>query len=163
MATVEIKGLQRTVNMLRTLGVNVQNVVDSSLQQSAEKIAEQAVKNIQNMNVTYNGHNYDAKDTGALMREIHTEHLGLCRYAAGTDVPYAPYVEFGTGSAGDPAVAHTTRPKWVYFDPRIGGFRTAYPQPPRPFLRPAFVQLKDVVSQNIRAALIRAAMSEVTP
>lgn len=34
--------------------------------------------------------------TGNLRRSLHTTPLGLARAAVGTDVEYAPYVEYGT-------------------------------------------------------------------
>lgn len=163
MATVEIKGLQKIVGQLQRLGHNVNTIADNSLQQSAYAVKREVENNIQTVTATHNGHLYKAVDTGQLLRSIHIEKLGLCRYAVGTAVEHAPYVEFGTGSAGDPAVAHTMRPKWVYFDTRIGEYRTAYPQPPRPFMRPAFISMKSVVTMNLTRAIIAAAMSEVTP
>ena len=138
MPTVEIKGLDRLKRHLETLGKDVDKIVDNSLHKSAYQINRQAIKNIQNMNVSYNGRIYDAKETGRLMRSITVEKLAMCQYAVGTAVKYAAAVEFGTGSAGDPVVPHTTRVKWTYYDPAKGQYRTAYPAPPRPFLRPAF-------------------------
>ena len=163
MATVEIKGLNKIVGQLQRLGHNVNTIADNSLQQSAYAVKREVENNIQTVTATHNGHLYKAVDTGQLLRSIHIEKLGLCRYAVGTAVEHAPYVEFGTGSAGDPVVAHTMRPKWVYFDTRIGEYRTAYPQPPRPFMRPAFISMKSVVTMNLTRAIIAAAMSEVTP
>ena len=47
-----------------------------------------------------------------------------CVATIGTNVEYAPYVEFGTGQRGDPAVSH--RQDWLG-------------QPPQPYLRPALI------------------------
>lgn len=156
MASVEIKGLQALTERLQRLGRDTDAIVDNSLNQSAEQIRKQAQINIQNMSVSYNGAIYDAKETGQLMREQHVERLGSCRYAVGTFVEYAPYVEFGTGSAGDPIVPHTARTKWTYYDDILGGFRTAYPRPPCPFLRPAFETYRNRVAKDIYAALLKA-------
>ena len=111
-------------------------------------VSTQIEKNIQSVSVAYNGHTYTATDTGNLFRHIYVEKLGLCRYAIGTNVPYAPMVEYGTGSAGDPSVSHTTRPKW--------GYRTAYPQPARPYMRPAFETKKSAVTLNLTNAITKA-------
>ncbi len=157
MATVEIKGLQGTINKLNRLGKNIDTVVDNSLHKSAYDIKREIEKNIQTASVSNNGHTYKATDTGRYLRSIHIEKLGNCRYAIGTNIEYAPMVEFGTGSAGDPAVAHTAKPKWVYFNPAVGDFRTAYPQPPRPSFRPAFETKKSVVTMNLTRAIINAA------
>ena len=140
---------------LNQLGRNVDAIVDNSLHKSAYQIQRKAVSNIQSMSVSYNGNVYDAKDTGRLVNSISVEKLDNCQYAVGTGVEYAPYVEFGTGSAGDPSVAHTACPRWVYCD-NEGNFHTAYPQPARPFLRPAFEQHKKIVSQNIINAIVNA-------
>lgn len=167
MATVEIKGLQKIVGQLQRLGHNVNTIADNSLQQSAYAVKREVENNIQIVTATHNGHLYKAVDTGQLLRSINIKKLGLCRYAVGTAIEHAPYVEFGTGSAGDPAVAHNTSnicarknrknadapPKLVHFAP----------QPPRPYMRPAFVSMKSVVTMNLTRAIIAAAMSEVTP
>lgn len=157
---IQIKGLEGFIDRLNKLGRDVDTIVDSSVKDSALQIQKAAENNIQNMSVLYNGHIYDAKETGQLQREIHTERLGLCRYGVGTFVEYAPYVEFGTGSAGDPVVAHNTSdicarrsskdpdalPKLVHFAPR----------PPCPFLRPAFELYRNAVSKEIRNAIVKA-------
>lgn len=147
MATVEIKGLQSTIAKLRTLGRDLDKVVDNSLHKSAYDIKRDTENNIEAV---------DAVDTGRLRNSITVEKVGKCRYAVGTNVEYAPPVEFGTGSKGDPAVAHTTKIKWVYCDPS-GQFHTAYPQPARPFLRPAFEANRQRVKDNIIRDILKAA------
>ena len=65
-------------------------------------------------------------DTGQLRNSISTQAEDTpagAKAQVGTNVAYAPYVEFGTGQKGDPAVAH--REDWLG-------------SPPHPFLRPAF-------------------------
>ena len=147
MATVEIKGLQGLITKLRALGRDIDTVVDSSLQKSAYGIQKSAVNNIDAAGTVR---------TGRLRKSITVEKLGKCRYAVGTNVEYAPYVEFGTGSKGDPAVAHTTKVKWVYCDAE-GKFHTAYPQPARPFLRPAFEARKQAVKDALVSDILKAA------
>lgn len=146
---IEIRGLDSLMHKLDMLGRDSASIVDESLSKSAYSIKREAEKNIQAVGAT---------DTGELLRSIHTEKLGQCRYAVGTAVKYAPMIEFGTGFKGDPQAAHTARLSWVYFDKNTGGFRTGYPQPARPFLRPAFEAMKDVVAMNIRRDLIKAAL-----
>ena len=158
MATVEIKGLQSVINRLNSLGKSIDTVADNSLHKSAYDIKREVEKNIQTVTAAYNGHTYKATDTGRLFRSIHVEKLGMCRYAIGTNVEYAPMVEYGTGSAGDPSVPHTAKVKWVYFNPTVGEFRTAYPQPPRPYMRPAFETKRSVVTMNMSRDLLRAAI-----
>lgn len=147
MATVEIKGLQGLITKLRALGRDIDTVVDNSLHKSAYGIQKSAVNNIDVAG---------AVRTGRLRKSITVEKLGKCRYAVGTNVEYAPYVEFGTGSKGDPSVAHTAKIKWVYCDAE-GKFHTAYPQPARPFLRPAFEARKQAVKDALVRDILKAA------
>lgn len=53
----------------------------------------------------------------------------------GTPVEYAIYVECGTGPYATTG-GGTTKPSWVYQD-EFGQWHRAYPQKPRPFLKPA--------------------------
>ena len=147
MATIEIKGLQGVINRLRALGKDLDTVVDKSLHKSAYAVKRDTENNIEAVG---------AVDTGRLRNSIVVEKVDKCRYAVGTNVEYAPSVEFGTGSKGDPAVAHTAKIKWVYCDPS-GQFHTAYPQPARPFLRPAFEANKQRVKDNIVRDILKAA------
>ena len=70
-------------------------------------------------------------DTGRLRSSI-TTTKGYdgdnCVATVGTNVEYAPYVEFGTGQRGDPSVQH--RQEWLG-------------QPPQPYLRPALIDNTD--------------------
>lgn len=88
-------------------------------------------------------------DTGYLRNSIAVteEEDGV---DVGTDVEYGIYVEFGTGALGDPSVTHTNKEKWVYFDTVSGGFKTGYPQPPRPFLYPALRLTKDDIKKAVK-------------
>ena len=54
--------------------------------------------------------------------------------ATGTVVTYAPYVEYGTGQRGDPAVEH--REDWPGMDPQ-------------PFLRPALNENRELIKQGM--------------
>lgn len=53
----------------------------------------------------------------------------------GTSVFYAPYIEFGTGQYATTG-GGSPKPSWVYQD-EFGDWHRAYPQPPRPYLKPA--------------------------
>ena len=147
MATVSITGLQKMILKLNDMGRDIDKIVDESLHKSAYDVKREVEKNIETVG---------AVDTGRLRNSITVEKLGMCRYAIGTNVKYAAPVEFGTGSAGDPAVSHTSRPKWVYYNPIKGGYRTAYPQPPRPYIRPAFETKKSVITLNLTNAITKS-------
>lgn len=53
----------------------------------------------------------------------------------GTNLEYAPYIEFGTGKYSTTG-GGTTKETWVYMDD-FGQFHIAHPMRARPFLKPA--------------------------
>lgn len=73
----------------------------------------------------------------------------------GTSLVYAPYVEFGTGSLGDPSVPHTARTSWVYYSERLGRFVTTRGQRPRPFMRPSIEENRELIEERLAAAVRR--------
>lgn len=79
-------------------------------------------------------------DTGRLAGSI-TSSVEGNRAVVGTNVEYGIYVEFGTGSKGDPSVAHR-QGKWRAKIPGVG-WRYVSGQAAQPFLVPA---LKNNVS-----------------
>ena len=91
--------------------------------------------------------------TGELRNSIKAEKTAPLTVAVGTNKEYAPYVEYGTGTMGDPAVAHTDKDSWTYQDEN-GEWHTAYGQPAQPFLRPAVRE--DEVYSTVAAELRRA-------
>ncbi len=141
MATVEIKGLQGTINKLNRLGKNIDTVVDNSLHKSAYDIKSEVEERIKIVG---------AVKTGRLRDSITVKKISKCRYVISTAVEYAPYVEFGTGSLGDPVVAHS-----MSNISKTG--RRFVPHAPKPYLRPAFETKKSVVTMNLTRAIINAA------
>ena len=91
--------------------------------------------------------------TGELRNSIKAEKTAPLTVAVGTNKEYAPYVEYGTGTMGDPAVTHTDKDSWTYQD-GDGNWHTAYGQPAQPFLRPAVSE--DEVYSTVAAELRRA-------
>ena len=55
----------------------------------------------------------------------------------GTNLEYAPYVEFGTGIYAEKGSGAKKIP-WVYYNEAIDSFVTTYGSRPAPYLRPAF-------------------------
>ncbi|MBO6302669.1 MAG: HK97 gp10 family phage protein [Ruminiclostridium sp.] len=155
---VKIPGLQAMVKKLNDLGANVEKTADESLRKSADMMKREVENNISRVSVSYKGRIYKAVDTGRLKNNIHVNKLGSCRYAVGTDVKYATYVEFGIGSAGDPVVAHNISDKCMRKNKQTGESKLVHfaPQPPRPYMRPAFNSLRDVVIQNMSNAITKA-------
>lgn len=68
----------------------------------------------------------------------------------GTNVEYAPYVEFGTGIYA--AKGDGRKDKWGY-EGADGTFHTTVGQRPQPFLNPAMESNKDNIKQDIINAI----------
>ena len=70
----------------------------------------------------------------------------------GTNVEYAPYVEFGTGHYSTTG-GGTPKKSWVYKDDD-GKFHRAFPQKPQPFLKPAVADhvqtYKNIIEDEMR-------------
>lgn len=147
---VKITGLSGLVNNLRELGADIDGIVDGSLNNSAKMVERDILSNINSVSASYNGHTYKAYDVGTLYASVEKTKISN-GYAVGPkNCDHCAEVEFGTGSAGDPSVPHTSRPKWTYFNDKVGAFRTAYPAPPRPYMRPAFEKDRDPVLKNLK-------------
>lgn len=92
--------------------------------------------------------NNKAIDTGMLMNSIAKKITSGNKelvLSVGTDVQYAPYVEFGTGIYADNGKGRKT--PWVVVDAKVGGkiitFRTVG-QKPKPFLRPLLKKTREI-------------------
>lgn len=92
-------------------------------------------------------------DTGRLRSSLTVEQEDPTTVLVGTNLEYGIYVEFGTGSLGDDAVAHTTKKGWVYFDPKREGFFYTKGHVAQPFLVPALLAKKEDVTEAVRKAL----------
>jgi HK97 gp10 family phage protein len=90
--------------------------------------------------------------TGRLRGSITNKVDGNCAII-GTNVEYAPYVEFGTGSKGDKSVAHTSKEKWTYYSG--GQFFTTSGQSPQPFLVPALKNNSAKIKEILRRAVMK--------
>lgn len=79
-----------------------------------------------------------AVNTGTLLNSIsHKVVSGEKAVYIGTNVEYAPYIEFGTGAEN--VEGGTTKPSWIYIG-EDGAPHKAYPQRPRPYLKPAVTE-----------------------
>ena len=90
--------------------------------------------------------------TGRLRQSI-TSNVEGNSAVIGSNVEYAPYVEFGTGSKGSPKVAHTTKKQWTYYSG--GQFFTTSGHAPQPFLVPALKNNSAEIKRIIRQAVMR--------
>lgn len=70
-----------------------------------------------------------------------------------TAVPYAQFIEYGTGPLGDPEVPHTSKEMWWYRGDD-GKVHMARSQPARPFMRPALYEnrmmFEEIINGRIR-------------
>ncbi|MDE7234970.1 MAG: HK97 gp10 family phage protein, partial [Ruminiclostridium sp.] len=119
----------------------VNAIIGKMLEQAAIKIQEQAKENC-------------SADMGKLRGSISVEKISK-GYAVGTNVEYGVYVEFGTGTLGDPSVPYTTPKYWRYKD-KNGNWHTMHGMKPRPFLLPAFNRYKDKIPAAIKVNLSQA-------
>ena len=139
----KVEGLESLLQKLNTLGADVDEIVDKALYQGAQKIQGDAKRLIKAKG---------AFDTGRLHGGISVEAIQN-GYAIGTNVEYAPYVEYGTGPLGDPTVPHTTRKYWRYKDEN-GNWYTSHGMKARPYLRPALNTNKKYVAKLVRSRLL---------
>lgn len=143
----KLEGLDGLLNKLNTLGVNTDKIVNKALYQGAQKIQGDAKRQIKAKG---------AFDTGRLHGSISVEAIPN-GYAIGTNIEYAPYVEYGTGSLGDPAVPHTTRKCW-----KNGTWHPFRGMKARPYLRPALNTNKKYVSKLVRSRLLNVLQQKIS-
>lgn len=91
-------------------------------------------------------------DTGRLRNSIsHDVDAGEPAVYVGTNVEYAPYVEFGTGRFAEGGGRETP---WSYQD-SDGNWHTTVGMKPRPYLRPAVAnhidQYKQIVQNELKS------------
>lgn len=156
MANVTISGLNAVIKGLNALGADLPSIVDKSLGDSAEYLKGKVQEKTHTVTASYNGHIYKAYDTGDLSRGIIVRKTGQCQWQVAATSAHSIFVEFGTSIAGDPAVPHTARPKWAYYSALDNQYKTAYPQPPRPYMRPSFAENKDHVVNRLKTDIIEA-------
>ena len=93
-------------------------------------------------------------DTGNLMGSINYKVVSEDEAHVGTNVKYAPYVEFGTGRHAEGGGGRST--PWVYYHPKYGFVKTEG-MPPRPYLRPALDNNKARIEKMIGDVIGKAA------
>lgn len=93
-------------------------------------------------------------DTGELRNSIKVQSTAPLTVSVGTNKEHAVFVEFGTGTQGDPAVQHTSKQSWRWQDEQ-GNWHTSHGSPAQPFLRPALKEneVTQIVAQEVRRAI----------
>lgn len=127
------------MNKLGDMAENLTAGLYNALEQAGEIVRKDAVLNC-------------PVQTGRLRGSI-TSNVKGNTAEIGTNVEYAPYVEFGTGAQGDKSVAHTTRKSWTYYSG--GQFFTTSGHAPQPFLVPALKNNKNTIIKLIKEAVKR--------
>ena len=125
---LKVEGLLSLMAKLSYLGGNANETVGAGISKGVQKIKSDAKR-------------FCPADTGRLRNSITTEKLSETAYAVGTNVEYAPFVEYGTGQRGNPEVAHTTSVIGTY---------------PHPFLLPAIVANENYVIKSCQLELLKA-------
>lgn len=141
MSNVRIEGLQELTQRLTRLRSDSDGLIEHGLLLAGNKIRNKAVL-------------LCPVKTGELRNSIQVEKTAPLTVSVGTNKEYAPYVEYGTGTMGDPEVSHTSRESWRYQD-EDGNWHTSHGQAAQPFLRPATDrdEAVETVAQVIREAL----------
>lgn len=125
---------------LTSMADEVREALDSAVQKTAFQVERSAKQNA-------------PVDTGTLRASLRTVQTGTAEYAVGTNVEYAPAVEYGT----DPHVI-TPDGDFLYFEGRGGHLirkrSVNHPgTPAQPFLRPALNEHESDLEANIAAAI----------
>lgn len=132
-------GLDQLLKKLDKLGASMEQSTKKALLRGGAVLEASAKKNC-------------PVDTGNLRESIHTHVIDQNTVAVGTPCEYAGYVEYGTGPKGDPSVPHTTKKFWRYQDAE-GNWHTSHGQPPQPYMRTAFAEEKDHVTDAVKESL----------
>lgn len=141
MSNIRVEGLNELMKKLQQTRSDSNTVVERGLLRAGNKIRNKAVL-------------LCPVDTGELRNSIQVEKTAPLTVAVGTNKEYGPFVEFGTGTQGDPAVPHTTKEYWKYQDEN-GEWHTSHGQPAQPFLRPAIdeEEIVSTVADEVKGAL----------
>ncbi len=123
-----VNGLRELLNQLEALK-NIENdpQINKALGRGAARI-QGAVKF------------HTPVDTGNLRNKIFLDNPERNVWTVTTNVEYGPFVEFGTGKLGDPAVPHTNKESWVYYSEKLQSFITSHGQPPAHMFTKGFAQ-----------------------
>lgn len=141
MSDIRVEGLDKLMKKLRQVRSDSNSVVERGLLRAGNKVRNTAVL-------------LCPVDTGELRNSIRVEKIAPQTVAVGTNLEYAPYVEYGTGTQGDPSVPHTSKESWSYQDEN-GAWHTSHGHPAQPFLRPAVdeQEIGQTVADEVRRSI----------
>ena len=147
----EIEGLDELNSKLESLMQITDAIEDVAAPQICEVMRARATRELRAS---------QAVDTGRLVGSIESKSSEFvdCKgetvveMGIATSVPYAQFIEYGTGPRGDPAVPHTTKMAWVYRG-EDGELHVAKSQEARPFMRPALYDNREVFGEIIAGTI----------
>lgn len=146
-----LKDVQRTLQSL----ADIEDTFLDHADEICEVMREDALSAIQENK---------AVDTGELRNSVKTKDADFTEKGQGTvsigihtKAKHAIFIEYGTGPLGDPAIPHTSKKIWFQHNPdynplygsgdaygRDREWIPRYPQRPRPFMRPALYENREV-------------------
>jgi HK97 gp10 family phage protein len=152
---ISFDGLKELKGKFKNLQTEAVKDVDAVLSVSAENIATKAKQNLSG--VTYNVNDYKkpleklyavTDDINNLKQSIGVKNNGVMNYEVVATMPYAAYVEFGTGGA-------------VRIPNGVEDYAIQFKKPNRlnismkanPYLFPAFFEQKPIIIQDIKDIL----------
>lgn len=148
MSNVRVDGLDRLIKKLESVRADSNAVVERGLLKAAHKVRIRAVL-LCPVSPIMGG--------GGLRDSIQVTRKAPLTVAVGTNKEYAPYVEYGTGTLGDPSVPHTDKKSWCYKG-EDGEWYTSHGQEAQPFMRPAVhtEEIVDTVAAEVRRSIDNA-------
>lgn len=147
MSNIRVDGLDRLIKKLESVRADSNAVVERGLLKAAHRVRVRAVLLCPVRPI--NG--------GGLRDSIQVTKKAALTVAVGTSKEYAPYVEYGTGTLGDPSVPHTDKKSWCYKG-EDGEWYTSHGQEAQPFLRPAVhtEEIIGIVSDEVKREIQNA-------
>jgi len=152
---ISFDGLKELKEKFKNLQMEAAKDVDAVLSVSAENIATKAKQNLSG--VTYNANDYKkpleklyaiTDDINNLKQSIGVKNNGVMNYEVVAIMPYAAYIEFGTGGA-------------VKIPAGVEDYAIQFKKPNRlnismkanPYLFPAFFEQKPIIIQDLKDIL----------
>lgn len=139
--------IQELIKKMKSVRADGGAVLDRALLKGGEKIRSRSVL-------------LCPVDTGELRNSIRVQRIAPGVVTVGTNKEYAIFVEYGTGTQGDPGVSHTTKMAWRWQDEQ-GNWHTSHGHKAQSFLRAAVgknaeKEVYRLVAEELRKAIDNA-------
>ena len=143
---LKIQGIDKLISQLESVIDN--KWVEEGIKKTSERIVADAKQNL-----TDNG----SVETGDLRNSITSnleKNSTTVQAEIGTNVEYAPFVEWGTGVYNVRGEGRNT--PWCYKDPETGEFVWTEGSKPYPFMEPAYLANKKNIARDLKESLDKA-------